>query len=108
MVFLGLSGLALFAVSVAALAIPRSYQQSMFQEAWRSQSYNYKAYLQDSLDCCGFNDGTQYLVQENGGVFSGDCENGHPLCNSTTLFEVQWGLLGEPADDLHMYVCMYV
>ena len=88
MVFLGLSGLALFAVSVAALAIPRSYQENVFQDAWKSLSYNYKGYLQDSLDCCGFSDDTQYLVQENGRVVTEECEKGHPLCNSTTLFEV--------------------
>ena len=81
MVLLGLSGMALFLVSVVALSIPVQFQESMFLEAWEGLSTGQKADVQDRLGCCGFNSEHEYLVGSN-------CTYGHPLCNSTELQNV--------------------
>lgn len=88
MVFLGLSGVLLFALSVAALAVPDSYTSSVFGTAWKSLSYDYKSYIQNSLDCCGFSEDDQFNIQlaSESAKF---CSEGHPRCNSTNLLEVR-------------------
>ncbi len=93
MVFLGLAGVLLFSLSVAALAVPENYTNDVFSKAWTSLSYDYKSYIQDSLNCCGFSSDDQLLVQTSSDSTK-YCSNGHPRCNSTTLLEVcedWWG-----------------
>ena len=53
MIVLGLSGVILFAVSVAALAAPKSWQQDFFQAAWRGLSFNDKEVIQVGKECAG-------------------------------------------------------
>lgn len=74
MILLGLSGVALFAVSVAALSVPKQFQSEIFFTVWKKLSDDSKANIQNQLDCCGFNEGN--LV---------NCHEGHPLCNSSVL-----------------------
>ena len=78
--------MALFAVSVAALAIPKQLQSNAFLKIWQGVDDESKAYLQDQLNCCGFNKNFKNLVECN------DTPNsGHPFCNSSMLLEVRAG-----------------
>lgn len=53
MIVLGLSGVILFAVSVAALAAPESWQQDLFHTAWKGLSFNDKEVIQVGKECAG-------------------------------------------------------
>ena len=85
MILLGLCGVTLFAVSVAALAAPQEYQQYPFQLAWQSLSLREKTEVQESLNCCGLETEWRNVV-DNGSLT--ECNIGHPLCATTTLIEV--------------------
>ena len=76
MVLLGLSGLALFAVSVTALVVPKNWQDTLFLDSWKSFSDSQKSNIQDNLDCCGFNEDTRLSL---------NCDVGHPACNDSTI-----------------------
>jgi len=84
MIVLGLSGVILFAVSVAALAAPKSWQDDFFQAAWMGLSFNDKEVIQSKLNCCGFNRDTRYIYTTEDPSDGGECDaEGHPRCNST-------------------------
>ena len=85
MVILGLTGVVLFSVSVAALAIPKNLREKVFKSAWESLSDKRKVHLQDSLDCCGFDTNSSSLFDRYG---NSSCTLGHPLCNTTVLLKV--------------------
>jgi len=53
MIILGLSGVILFAVSVAALAAPESWQVGFFHTAWKGLSFNDKEVIQVGKECAG-------------------------------------------------------
>lgn len=76
MVLLGISGVSLFAVSVAALSVPSEFQADIFTKAWAGLTSDKKATIQDQLGCCGFNIDDRDVLM---------CEEGHPLCNTTAL-----------------------
>ena len=76
MVLLGISGISLFSVSVVALSVPSDFQAEIFTKAWAGLSSDKKATIQDRLGCCGFNDVDKDVLE---------CEEGHPLCNTTVL-----------------------
>ena len=80
MILLGVSGMVLFAVSVAALAVSKNVQQSLFQKVWISLDDAKKSTIQDQLDCCGFDNNTNDLI---------NCSAGHPPCNTKILIKVR-------------------
>jgi len=84
MILLGISGILLFGVSAGALALPQNIQQATFRATWGSLTLRQKMDIQDSLNCCGFNDPDRNVV--DGG--QDDCDYGHPLCNTTALLDV--------------------
>ena len=77
MIVLGLSVVLMFSVSVAALATPKSLQESFLVNTWISLSDEQKRSVQDSLDCCGFNE----LSQTN----NNNASNEHPSCATKEL-----------------------
>lgn len=79
MILLGLSGIMLFAVSVAALAVPQKFQEDVFRPVWRRFGDDLKTTLQNHLDCCGFDEGSAGEV---------NCSIGHPFCNTSVLLKV--------------------
>ena len=83
MIILGLCGVTLFAVSVAALAIPKDLQITLFRKTWESLNPQQKTDIQNSLDCCGFNKVSRQVLLNGTG-----CEVGHPSCGTAILFEV--------------------
>lgn len=82
MVLLGLSGMALFVVSVIALSVPRQFQKEFFMDTWEGFDDTQKTYVQDRLNCCGFDNEHSDLVGEG-------CKRGHPYCNTTELEKVR-------------------
>ena len=85
MILLGLCGVTLFGVAVAALAAPQEYQQYPFEIAWRSLSVKEKTEMQESLNCCGFEHLRRHIVDDGS---LPECNVGHPLCATRTLIEV--------------------
>ena len=75
MIVLGLSVVLMFSVSVAALATPKSLQESFLVNTWSRLSNEQKISVQESLDCCGFNE----LSQNNSE------SNYHPSCATKEL-----------------------
>ena len=82
MLLLGVSTVTMFAITVAAMAIPRSFQSSLFYNTWSKLDEGQKASVQDALNCCGFNSSTANV--------SYDCDavKGHPKCNSDILIQL--------------------
>ena len=78
MIVLAMSLLALFAVSVAALVAPSQTQYYVISNTWNSLDDNDKESIQNSLNCCGFNNSSRNHTS------SSDSEN-HPACNTTIL-----------------------
>ena len=76
MLLLCISGVVMFSVSVAALALADSQVDSLLRTQWTSLDNDQKSYLQDQLNCCGFDRNTSSMS-------SGPW--GHPPCNTTTL-----------------------
>ncbi len=85
MILLGLSGIALFAVSVAALSIPRQFREDIFKNTWSSLSLEKKTLIQEQLDCCGFEEDSRRAVDPGNTT---ECTYGHPFCNTTVLLKV--------------------
>ncbi|CAI8054713.1 Tetraspanin-31 [Geodia barretti] len=88
MVSLGLSGIVLFAVSVAALAAPDSYQTSFFDTTWRRLGSRDKQSIQDHFDCCGFNNESRHIIYnspDDDGCDTGCNHIAHPFCNTSAL-----------------------
>ena len=77
MIVLGLSAVLMFSVSVAALATPKSLQESFLVNTWSRLSNEQKISVQESLDCCGFNE----LSQTN----NNNKSNEHPSCATEEL-----------------------
>ena len=75
MIVLGLSVVLMFSVSVAALATSKSLQESFLLNTWIRLSDEKKRSVQDSLDCCGFNE----ISQNNTG------SDEHPSCATEEL-----------------------
>ena len=76
MLLLSISGVVMFAVSVAALALADSQVDGLLRSQWTSLDSRQKSYLQDHLNCCGFDNNTTSMST---GPW------GHPPCNTTTL-----------------------
>ena len=87
MILLGLCGVTLFAVSVAALAAPQEYQLYPFELAWKQLSVKEKTEVQESLNCCGLEHSWRHIVDNDNGSLP-ECTVGHPLCATRTLIEV--------------------
>jgi len=66
----------MFSVSVAALVLSESQVDSLLRSQWTSLDSGEKSYLQDQLDCCGFDKNTSSMLT---GAW------GHPPCNTTAL-----------------------
>lgn len=66
----------MFSVSVAALALADSQVDGLLRSQWTSLDNGQKSYLQDHLNCCGFDKNTT-------GMSTGAW--GHPPCNTTIL-----------------------
>ena len=66
----------MFSVSVAALALADSQVDSLLRTQWTNLDDEQKSYLQDHLNCCGFDRNTSSMST---GPW------GHPSCNTTTL-----------------------
>ncbi|KAL5510517.1 hypothetical protein EMCRGX_G006077 [Ephydatia muelleri] len=79
MLLLGVSTVTMFAITVAAIAIPRSFQSSLFYNTWTRLDKAQKASVQDALNCCGFNSSTANVT------YDCDSKQGHPQCNSAIL-----------------------
>jgi tetraspanin-13/31 len=78
MAVLGLSLLLMFAISVAALVTPQEAEENILRLTWRSITIEDKSTIQQTLNCCGFNNQTQ----DNHDNSSGDY---HPPCNVLPL-----------------------
>ena len=76
MLLLSISGVVMFSVSVAALALADSQVDTLLKSQWTSLDSEDKSYLQDQLNCCGFDKNT---TGKSTGAW------GHPPCNTTTL-----------------------
>lgn len=66
----------MFSVSVATLALADSQVDSLLRSQWTSLDNEQKSYIQDQLNCCGFDKNTSSMLT---GPW------GHPPCNTTTL-----------------------
>ncbi len=84
MILLGMSGVTLFAVSAGTLAFHQDFQESAFRNSWESLTVREKTDVQNSLNCCGFDELTKNRLS-NG---TEECNAGHPFCNTTTLLAV--------------------
>ncbi len=84
MILLGISGVTLFAVSAATLAFHEDFQTPAFRSSWKSLTVREKTDVQNSLNCCGFDNITRNILH-NG---TEACNVGHPFCNTTTLLNV--------------------
>lgn len=88
MILMGISGVTLFAVSIATLALDlEDTQINVFSNAWNGLSAHDKTAIQNSLNCCGFSDD----LDDRNFVFNesdSGCRSGHPFCNTTTLIGV--------------------
>lgn len=76
MLLLSISAVVMFSVSVAAVVLSESQVDSLLRSQWTHLDNGEKSYLQDQLNCCGFDDNTNNMTV---GVW------GHPPCNTTTL-----------------------
>ncbi len=85
MILLGISGITLFAVSAATLALHQEFQEDSFKSAWTSLSLKDKTEVQNSLNCCGFDKTYRKFLDING---TKECSIGHPFCNTTSLRDV--------------------
>ena len=54
MILLGIVFIILFAVSVAAVAVTSSQQQTLAAKAWNASSLKTQREIQTLFDCCGF------------------------------------------------------
>lgn len=86
MVILGLCGVTLLIVSIAALAFPKEQQKQLFQKAWKTLALKQKMDIQDSLNCCGLDTANRKVVQNS--TDASDCQLGHPTCNTPILRQV--------------------
>lgn len=84
MLILATSGVIMFSVSVAALAIPKSFRDQVLLTTWQSLSSNQKSDLQESLDCCGFDLKYRWTALYGS---DGNCTGGHPSCNTDILIK---------------------
>ena len=66
----------MFSVSVAVLVLADSQVETLLRSQWTNHDSKDKSYLQDQLNCCGFDKNTT-------GMTTGAW--GHPPCNTTTL-----------------------
>lgn len=87
MIILALSGIVMFSVSVAALALPRSYQESFFLNTWKGLGDGDKSLVQDRLDCCGFDNVSRHITSDKDHPEDREvCRAaGHPSCNTSVL-----------------------
>jgi tetraspanin-13/31 len=84
MVLLGVSGIVLFSVSVAALAAPDNYQEDFFTRVWKGLSCHDKTSVQNDFNCCGFDNRSRNIISD--GKCEDECDQiGHPSCNTSTL-----------------------
>ena len=81
MIILGISVLVMFSVSVAALATTRNIQEKFLVNTWNKLSREDQSAIQDTLDCCGFNDDSQ---NNSAALSEGDK---HPNCTTKALKE---------------------
>ncbi len=75
MIVLGVSVVLMFSVSVASLATTQSLQEKFLLKTWIRLSNDNKIALQDSLNCCGFNNESQNNSESNY----------HPSCRTKPL-----------------------
>lgn len=95
MVLLGLCGIVLFSVSIAALAFPDSLGSNVFSITWKNFDVNRRSTLQDMLNCCGFNS------TKRNASFLCDHMYGHPPCNTTALTKSKGCCHDSIEDDSH-------
>ena len=79
MVILGVSTALMFSVSVAVLAAPASLQEQFLRTTWKSLSDGDKSTIQNTLNCCGYSNGSQ-----NNSLVP-DTHLQHPTCNTSVL-----------------------